>query len=211
MWAPAAADLTTAGKPSSAAACGRSSRVLGDPLGDDGQAVSLEQLSRLGRIEPGVVGAGERALDDERSSGAIDPFEHGDGPERPPEPLGALRDAAQCSCRRLRVGEGSGGRAGAQRLRDAVRAHDDGEDRLLGSGGASGRVDGDRYLVGRRADGGYEEHERRVDLRVLQHDRQRLPVARRGRRSEHVDGVRDAGLGGQQLAQPGGGFLAESG
>ena len=107
------------------------------------------------------------------------PSSDGNRAERSPEPLGALRDAAERTRCRLRVGERGGGRAGAQRFRDAGRAHDDGEHRLLGGGGAGRRVDGDRDLVGGRADGRDEEHERGVDLRVVQHDRQRLLVARR--------------------------------
>ncbi len=41
--------------------------VLGDPLGHERQAVGGEQLARLGGIEPRVLGALERALDDLRS------------------------------------------------------------------------------------------------------------------------------------------------
>jgi hypothetical protein len=67
--------LTTAGNPSSGRRLDRSFGVLGDPLGDDGQTVRGQQLPRLGGIQPGVVRAGERALDDERSGCAVDALE----------------------------------------------------------------------------------------------------------------------------------------
>ena len=77
LWAPGAADLTTAGKPSSVAACGGRVGVAGDPLGDQRHAVGGEQLAGLGGIEPGVLRAGERALDDARRGAAVDALERG--------------------------------------------------------------------------------------------------------------------------------------
>ena len=47
----------------------------------------------------------------------------------------------------------------------------------------------------------HEEHDHRVDRRILEDDREHRLVAGGGRRAEHVDGVGEARLGGQQLRQ----------
>ena len=102
LCAPAAADLTTAGKPSSRPPATASSASSAIRSGDEREAVGAKQLPRLGGIQPGVLRDAERALDDVASSGAVDAVERGTEPERSPEPLRALGDTAERASRRLR-------------------------------------------------------------------------------------------------------------
>jgi hypothetical protein len=176
--------------------------ALGDALRHERQAVRLEQAPGLARLEPAVVGEREGGLHDRGAGGPVDAVERADRPQRPPQPLGAIRHPAERPRRRLRIREGGDVRARPQRLRHALRAHHDREHRLPGGGLARGGGDRVGHLGGGRAHCGDEEDEDGVDARVGEHGRQRGRVALVRGGAEHVDRVGEARLRRQQLAQP---------
>ena len=123
----------------------------------------------LSRVEPDVVGLGERPLDDPLGRLAIDAIESGDAAVRLTEPLRPSRQAPQGPRRRLRVVErGDPSAVAPQPGRDPRGAQHDGQHRLVPPRGPDGVVDGLRHLVGGRGDGRDEEHDHGVDLRLVE-------------------------------------------
>ena len=127
LCTPAAAVLTATGKPSSRAARGRLGRGLGSPLGDDRDAVGLEQRPATIGIEPDVVVRRERVIDERARRGAVDPRKRRSEADRSPQPLGALHGAPQRAHRSLGIGEA---RNGCERGRGAAGRQDTGEHRF---------------------------------------------------------------------------------
>jgi hypothetical protein len=161
---------------------------------------SLEQLARRGRVEPRVLGRSSAASTTASARHALDPLERGHRALRAPQPGGAVGDAAERARGGLRVGE----RRDACASRSAAGVPSD--VMITASTGLSDSAPPTRRrqrrdLVGRRADGGHEEHDARGDVRVGEDVRDRGRVGRGGRAAEHVDGVRDARLRGKHRAQ----------
>ena len=201
LWAPGAAVFTTAGKPSSRAAATASSTVVGDAFRDEREAVGEQELARRVRVEPHVLGVLERALDDGLCRRPVDPVQLRDDALRLAQPLGSLGGAAERAGSRLRIREGGQApRALAQALGNSLRGHHHREHGLLRVRLLDRKVDRLRDLVGRRAHCGDEEDDDGVDVRVGEQVGEGGAVGRGRGSSEHVDRVRDARLGGQQLA-----------
>ena len=133
---------------------GRGIGVVGDPLRDDRHPVGLEQLARLGGVEPDSSAARERRSTTRARVGASTPVERRHGPERAAQPLGAPGRAAERTSRRLRVGERGDGRPARSAAGTPVGRHDDREHRLVRRRSPSRRVDRGRDLVRGRAHGG---------------------------------------------------------
>ena len=153
--------------------------------GTSGTPYAERSVRASRRVEPDVVGRGERRLDDaavllrgrrRRASGpcrpaaaAIRPV-----PRRARAPGGGFR---------IRRTSRPASRSAQERCRRAVGAHDDSEHRLLRSSRLERRADRRRDLVGAGDDRRHEEHDHGVDSRVAQQQRQRLRVGRRRSRS----------------------------
>ena len=116
-----------------------------DRLADERDPVGKQESAGVGRLEPGVVSIGQRAVDNSRGRNAVY-LQVGNGAKRPAKPVRALGGTTQSASRRLGVDEGGGRmRRGAQGCGNALGAHDDGEDGLLaatGTGDCSGHFAG---------------------------------------------------------------------
>ena len=155
-------------------------------------------------VEPDVVAAGERALDDPLGGVAVDAVERGDGAVRLAQPLGALRPGGRA---RAPPTPGSGRRrrcasVAAERARDAVGAQHDGEHRLLARrrrGGA--RRSPPRPRRRSRSRSGRRARRRRRPARSASRSGSAAAYVVGGGAAEHVDRVRDARLRREQLAR----------
>ena len=179
LCAPARAVFTTTGRPSSDAAATAVLRRRGVPLGDDRNAVALEQLVGSIGVEPARPLTARCSV----RRAAVD-VQLGRRAGGPPQPLRALSSEAERSGRGLRVFEAATARS--------VCAHHHRQQRLgRGLGDPLQDCDdGPRILDDRR----HEQRDHRIDIRIRQHDRQGVLIRRGVRGAEQVDRVRKAGL-----------------
>ena len=174
-------------------------RCRRDPLLDDRDSVRLEQRARVVGVEPDVGSVLESGGHDPARTSPIYAFERRDAACRAAQPLGSRGCPAEGA--RGGLGVSIRGDPGLEEdLRNAAGVHHGSDDRLLRA--LRGLGHGERDLVGGRGDRRHEEHEHRVHAAVFQQDRKDGLVRRGRRRSEHVDGVRNARLDGQELREP---------
>ncbi len=90
---------------------------------------------------------------------------------------------------------------GREHRRRAFAGQEDGEHRLVGGHGRGTLRHRGGDLLRGRDQGRHEDHDHRVDVRVLAHDLDRAFVLLRGGGRDHVDRVLEAGGGGKERPQ----------
>ena len=142
-------------------------------------------------LAPASSHASSRArvlLDDVLGGRVVDALEGRHGSVGAAKPVRAFGGAPERPRGGLGVREGGDSpRPSTKRLGDAGRRHDDGEHRLPTRSRPT-RLDLLRDLLRRRGHRRHEEHDDRVDLRILEHCRERFAVGGGRCAPEHVDG-----------------------
>ena len=128
----------------------------------------------------------------------------------PLEPVRALAGERERAGGRLRVGKRDDRRAGlGEDARRAVRADHDRYHGLLSLRGTDCAPDRGGNLVRARHDRRHEDHDQRIDVRVVEHARNHGLIGRRGRRAEQVDGVGEARFTGNNRSQRRAGLVGQ--
>ncbi len=128
----------------------------------------------------------------------------------PLEPGRALAGERERAGGRFRVGKSDDRRAGlGEDARRPVRADHDRDHRLLLLRGSDRAPDRGGDLICAGHDRRHEDHDQRIDVRVIEHARNHGLVGRGGRRAEQVDGVGKACLTRNDSSQSGAGLVGE--